>query len=86
MHVQSFFYPLHIIYKMNIDVINLCMSKPTREHSSSLCYVFNDGVRPKNSIKSGIRSCQFSMFREVFLFKKGRVGLHEIRFQKKVWQ
>lgn len=71
---------------MNIDVINLCMAKPTREHSSSLCYVFNDGVRPKYSIKSGIRSCQFSMFREVFLFKKGRVGLHEIRFQKKVWQ
>lgn len=68
---------------MNIDVINLCMAKPTRER---LCYVFNDGVRPKNSIKSGIRSCQFSMFREVFLFKKGRVGLREIRFQKKVWQ
>lgn len=80
MYVQSFFYFLYIIYKMNIDVINFCMVKFICEYFFSLCYVFNDGVCFKNLIKSGIRFCQFFMFCEVFLFKKGCVGLYEIRF------
>lgn len=64
---------------MNIDVINLCMAKPTREHSSSLCYVFNDGVRPKNSIKSGIRSCHVS---RGILIQEGSCGVTRNQISK----